>query len=271
VDHAGDWHKLSRIEEGEAAMYDALARVKDAADNPDAIPEAIAAFKLEYLPTLAVTTRVEHGRMLDKIAHDFHGARVPDVRPKDVSRFLKQNFGSSLSMKRHAKARLSTFFRWCVEEGLRDDNPCAEVWLPEPQDHKSKWTDAAYYAVRDAMVPKDETTWRRADGELRADVRAGLALKCYLDLSFLLYQRTTDVRLLRESQIREAEKLIHFEPTKTKRSSGAAVDIPITSEIASVLARPRTCPSEGRPPRRRLPDPDGKRGPLHGLRNPARD
>jgi integrase len=239
VDLAGDWHWLSRVEDGEPAMYSALAKVKDAADNPDSMPEAIAAFKLEYLPTLAVTTRVEHGRMLDKIAHDFHGARVPDVRPKDVSRFLKQNFAASLSMKRHAKARLSTFFRWCVEEGLRDDNPCAEVWLAEPEDHKSKWTDAAYYAVRDAMVPKDETTWRRANGELRADVRAGLALQCYLDLSFLLYQRTTDVRLLRESQIRESEKVIHFEPTKTKRSSGAAVDIPITPEIASVLTRAR--------------------------------
>jgi integrase len=239
VDHGRTWHWLSRIEDGEATMYDALARVKEAADNPDLMPEAIAAFKIEYLPTLAVSTRVEHSRMLDRIAEDFHAARVPDVRPKDVSRFLKNNFAGSLSMKRHAKARLSTFFRWCIEGGLRDDNPCGELRLPDPEDHKSKWTDAAYHAIRDAMVPKDEATWRRADGELRADVRAGLMLQCYLDLSFLLYQRTTDVRLLRESQVREAEKVIHFEPTKTKKSSGAAVDIPITTEIAGVLARAR--------------------------------
>src|SRR5262245_3985366 len=96
VDHGGTWHRLSRMEDGEAAMYDALARLKEAADHPDLMPEAIAAFKIEYLPTLAVSTRVEHGRMLNCIAQDFYAARVPDVRPKDISRFLKNNFPGSL-------------------------------------------------------------------------------------------------------------------------------------------------------------------------------
>jgi integrase len=147
---------------------------------------------------------------------------------------------SNPRMKRHAKARLSTFFRWCIEEGLRDDNPCRDVWLPEPQDHKSKWTDARYHAVRDAMVPRDEATWHRKDGDMHADVRAGLMLQCYLDLSFLLYQRTTDVRLLRDSQVRERERLIHFFPTKTAKSSGKDIDIPLTAETAAVIARARS-------------------------------
>lgn len=59
--------------------------------------------------------------------------------------------------------------------------------------------------------------------------------QCYHDLSFLIYQRTTDVRLLKRSQIRDG--VIHFEPSKTQESSGAAVDIPITPAIQAVLDR----------------------------------
>lgn len=64
-------------------------------------------------------------------------------------------------------------------------------------------------------------------------------LQCYLDLSFLLYQRTTEIRRLRYSQILERERLIHFEPSKTAKSSGA-IDIPITPALEAVLARARS-------------------------------
>ena len=59
--------------------------------------------------------------------------------------------------------------------------------------------------------------------------------QCYLDLSFLLYQRTTDVRCLRYSQVLERERLIHFEATKTAKSSGAEIDIPITAALEAVV------------------------------------
>jgi integrase len=129
-------------------------------------------------------------------------------------------------MQHHAKSRLSTFFRWCMEEGLRDDNPYRDLWVKGGARHKSKWTHESFHAIRDALLPTvDESRWRRADGRLRDDVRAGLMLQCYLDLSFLLYQRTTEIRRLRYSQVLERERLIHFEPTKTARSSGAGRSI----------------------------------------------
>jgi integrase len=59
--------------------------------------------------------------------------------------------------------------------------------------------------------------------------------QCYHDLSYLLYQRTTDVRQLRKQQIREG--VIHFAPSKTLRSSGKEVAIPITPAIQAVLER----------------------------------
>jgi hypothetical protein len=59
--------------------------------------------------------------------------------------------------------------------------------------------------------------------------------QCYHDLSFLIYQRTTDVRKLKRSQINNG--VIHFTPTKTEHSNGSEVDIPITPEIQAVIDR----------------------------------
>jgi integrase len=241
VDIHGRKHTLCRVEDGEPAMYEALAKIMRTADDPDRVPEAIALFKLDHLRKLAPSTRVEHARIYDKLSVEFADFRVAEVEPKDVARSLDLNYPGKLTAQHHVKARLSTFFRWCVRRGLRADNPCREVWVESPPRHKSKWTDESFHAIRDALVPtQDETRWHRKDGRLRDDVRAGLMMQCYLDLSFLLYQRATDVRLLRSSQVREREKVIHFEPTKTAKSSGAEVDIPITPEIEAVLVRAKS-------------------------------
>lgn len=66
--------------------------------------------------------------------------------------------------------------------------------------------------------------------------------QCYHDLSYLLYQRTTNVRYLRRERIRDG--VIRFEPSKTARSSGKAVDIPITPAIKAVLERAKTLTKE---------------------------
>jgi hypothetical protein len=71
-------------------------------------------------------------------------------------------------------------------------------------------------------------------------VQLSFGLKVEIEWSFLLYQRTTEIRRLRYSQILERQRLIHFEPTKTAKSSGAEIDIPITVPLEVVLARARS-------------------------------
>jgi integrase len=61
--------------------------------------------------------------------------------------------------------------------------------------------------------------------------------KCFLELMFLTRQRPTEIRLLRESQIKNGR--IWFKPTKTERSSGAEVAPLVTPEIEISLARAR--------------------------------
>jgi integrase len=182
----------------------------------DKLPAAVATFKLEYLPTLAVSTRKEHERNLDRIAEDFAAFRVAEVRPTDVSRFLKNNFHGKPTSRRHYKARLSTFSAGAWKRAARRQ--------PVP---------------RCVGQRRHRSTSRNADASFtRSDDKLPPMLQVYLDLSFLLYQRATDVRRLRWSQVRG--KVIHFEPTKTAKSSGAEVDIPVTPEITAVLERART-------------------------------
>jgi integrase len=65
-------------------------------------------------------------------------------------------------------------------------------------------------------------------------------MQVYVDLLYLTGQRGNDIRLLRWSQVDEASGVIHFQPSKTAKSSGAKVEVPITPPIAEVLERAKT-------------------------------
>lgn len=206
--------KLCRVESGLAAMYDALAKRLQTMDIT-MVPAAVASFKRDYLPTLSPGSRPEADRRLSVLANEFEQFRVDAVTPLFIRNSIKQLYPDKPGAAGHYKATASRFFRWCVEEaGLRNDNPCREVWIKKAPKHKSKWTDELYLGIRDQVPPMHQ---------------------CYMDLSVLLYQRATDVRLLRRSQRQDG--VIRFEPTKTERSSSAQVDIPETPEIQVVLDR----------------------------------
>ena len=208
--------KLCRVSDGETAMYDALAKRKALTSLHD-IPAAVAQFKLEYLPSLADSSRAEHGRLLDVFAQEFSEFRVDQPTAVDVKRSIRNLYPDAPSAARAYKSRMSTFFNWAVTEaGLRADNPCREVRLKKAVRKRMKWTWPLFYAVRDQL-----------DG----------MLQCYHDLSFLVYQRTTDIRLLERNQVDREAGVIRFLPSKTEGSSGLGVDVPITPEIADVLDR----------------------------------
>jgi integrase len=83
--------------------------------------------------------------------------------------------------------------------------------------------------------------WRTVKRKPRMDVDTFHAIrdalpamgKCSLDLCYLTAQRTTEIRFLRWSQIKDGN--IKFVPTKTARSSGATVTVQVTAEIREVL------------------------------------
>lgn len=196
-------------------MYEELAKRKAGQLDITLVPAAVAAFKLTYLKTLSPSARKEHDRLLAVFAEEFKEFRVDQVTSVHIRRSINNLYPGKPSAAKHYKSRISRFFRWTIEEaGLRSVNPCREVWTEKPIPRRTPWTDALFWAVRDKLGPMQQ---------------------CYHDLSFLLIQRTTDVRLLRRTQ--DAPGVIHFEPSKTINSSGAAVDVQKTPAIQAVLDR----------------------------------
>jgi integrase len=163
--------------------------------------------------------------MFGIMANAFADFNVGQIEVADVIDFTDQ-FKHAPSAAKHYKALLSTFFRWAISKRLCKKNPCREIWLPRPPKKALVWTPDIYQQVRGAM--------------LRVDIHdrpfsAGVMMQCYMDLSFLLYQRATDIRLLKWSQISDSS--VWFYPTKTRRSSGVQLEIEVTPEIRRVLDR----------------------------------
>jgi integrase len=210
------WHRLTRVSEGDKALLDALSALLGTVpgDGHGNMKAKIGEYLKVKLPELTPGVRTEYQRILEKVGDAFAEFDVPEIRPGDVLEYLNKEFADKPGAKRHYKARISGFFSWCILQDLCQVNPCSEVKLKREPKRKTKWTDKLFHDVRDRLSPMHQ---------------------CYHDLSFLLYQRTTDVRLLKRSQIRDG--VIHFEPSKTIRSSGKEVDIPITPAIQAVLDR----------------------------------
>lgn len=205
---------ISRVEDGEAALYEALSKAK-AIGSLESVPAAVAAFKMDYLKNLAESTREGHSYWLDIFAEEFAEFRLDQVTAPHITRSIDNLYSGHPTSAKHYKSRISTFFRWCIaKKGLLKVNPCREVWVAKPIPKKTQWTDALFWAVHGKLSPMHQ---------------------CYHELSFLLYQRTTDIRRLKRAQDRGS--VIYFEPSKTARSSGAAVEVPVTPAIRSVLDR----------------------------------
>lgn len=205
--------KLCRVTDGESALYMALAkRIQE--QTSDMMPVAVATYIRSELKHLSSSARKEHIRLLTIAANVFKNFTVSQVEPRDIKDACDSLYSGKASAAHHFKSRASTFFKWTILQRMRTDNPCSVVTLTKVRGKRTPWTDKLFLDVRDQLAPM---------------------MQCYHDLSFLLAQRTTDIRLLQRSQIRDG--VIRMEPTKTLHSSGAAVDLPITKEIQAVLDR----------------------------------
>lgn len=115
---------------------------------------------------------------------------------------------------------LNKFFGWCCKKGVAKINPVLHISMETPQKRDVYFSDESFKAVNTAMLESD-------------DQHNGKMAHGYMKLLYLLYQRGTDVRLLRKDQIATQE--IPFKPTKTARTSGAKVSVPITDEAREVI------------------------------------
>jgi len=157
-------------------------------------------------------------RLIEKA---FRDCDVAKIEPVDVAEFLDQWEGQRVAQTR--KATLSKFFAWCCRKGYCKTNPAKEVEVKATQKRNVYITDEQFNAVTAALLV----------GEDKKPTRTGEMVKCYMELLYMLFQRGTEIRLLRWDQIVDGGIL--FTPTKTEKAAGTNVQWPITDAVREVL------------------------------------
>lgn len=237
------WHSLCLVSEGEAKaaqLASDILRQQATTHATGDFGAHLEAYRLAVLkrrekdrPREPARVKIfesgskEVTRICNGIKSAFEDFNVEQVMGVDVARFVDQWQGQRAAQV--YLSRMSDFFRWAVRRGLRADNPCQNIRVDKPEKRKRYITDTEWHAIRDALMVG-------ADGR---PTPSGPMVQCYVDLCFLLYQRTTEIRLLKWSQVDIDGSVIHFLPTKTERSSGLSVGVPISDAVKAVLERVR--------------------------------
>lgn len=229
VTFEGRWHRLCSVSDGEPRMLKEHLRVvmgEGRESHAGDLPPRIDEFLASHLPELKPETRKEYRRIFTVIATAFREFSVAQVTPKDIIAFLSQ-WASKRTAQRAYKARLSTFFSWCVVADLRSDNPCREVELKKAPVRDRYITHLEFAYASEALV-------RMKGG---AGSWSGRMMRALFDLAYLTAQRCPDVRTVQWRHV--TDDGIYFKPTKTEGTSGAKVLIPRTVQIEEVLDRLR--------------------------------
>jgi integrase len=239
VDNEHKWHRLCKIDEGEKSLYKNLAEKLDelGAKRLGSMPRMLAEYQKEYLPTLAVTTRIQYEHEYANIAKAFGEFNYDEITPKTVNNFLKQ-FKDRPRTRQSYKSRLSSFFAWCVVEHDLEYNPVREVSIAPPDKRDRYITHAEFHRIREALLT----------GERGGKTLSGDMMQCFVDLCYLTAQRSTEIRNLKWSVIGDALTFdvnpadlgLTFKPSKTQRTSKAKVKIVVTDVMRAVFERARS-------------------------------
>ena len=227
VDTANKWHRLSPIADGEPAMLRALARLKNGPEaRPGSMPALVKTFRAERLPSYAEVTRYDYGLMLDKIEAAMRDMDAVDVEPGDVMDLRNQWRDKPRTANKY-HALLSLLMGLAIELRLRSTNPCRDVKKLAEAKRMRLLTDDEFLHIREGTLVS----------RIGRKNPSGVMIQCAIDLAYLTAQRMGDIRSLAWRQIQD--EVILFTPSKTRSSTGARVEVPLTDEIEAVLERAR--------------------------------
>ncbi|MTD32597.1 hypothetical protein [Paludibacterium denitrificans] len=201
------WHSLCHIEKGEVEARRLAQRITDhnrVAGDEGNFPRNFR----EYMSAVISerdkerpkeTARAKMHDIVNRqlisssavIEDAFFEFDVDQILPVDVAKFVDQWEGRRMAQVYHS--RLSDFFRWACRRGMRSDNPVREVSIKKPKRRMRYLTDDEYQAIRKCLLIGK-------DGRKN---RSGIMVQCYIDLCYLMYQRTTEIRLLKWADVTE--------------------------------------------------------------------
>jgi integrase len=233
------WIRLASVDEvdGESKMLAALAALKsDKRGTVGTMVHLCAEFKAKKLGKYSEETRKQYSQYLDIISSDFEEFTVDQVTTKHCADFLHNHYAEKANTARKVSALLGKLFRYAIGiMGLRQDNPMDQIDLEDYEVNR-----------REVLATHEQIAAIRTAGLTGADGKAtqsGPMFACIIDMTYLLWARAIDIRLLKEAQIEDevgGGGRIKLKPSKTKKSSGLAVEIIITPEIREVIERARS-------------------------------
>lgn len=119
--------KLARFDEGEGAVYKALAKVL--APAAPTMRDLFTSFKIHGMAELAPRTRLDYCNYIDRQLAPIFGDMEPDeLTTQHVAKFyrLRKSQGAAIVANKEA-ACLSSVFQFALGEGLAMSNPCRGV------------------------------------------------------------------------------------------------------------------------------------------------
>ncbi|KAI3591612.1 hypothetical protein D9X30_3437 [Cupriavidus sp. U2] len=238
------WIKLCRVEEGETRMLERLTiekRKVEADGLEGSMSRLVKVYIEQFKGGYAESFRDEWERRGAQCRTAFQNYDIAQVDAGVIEDFLIAEWSDKPATQTAMKGWLSAFFSWAVRRRHATANPCREVKVSKPKGRDVYIPHAHFVAIRDALsVYRYKRMKDGQEVEVEAKVPTGPEMQVFVDLCYLTCQRSTDIRELRWSQVDELAGVIRFKPTKTAKSTGQAVDWPITPEIARVLRRAKT-------------------------------
>lgn len=223
------WVPLTRIDEGLAALYAALAELERGAAADDTMPGLVAAWQRDVMSRHAAKTQVDERKRGNVIAQAFADFRAGQVMAPDVAEFLRPLQGKPRTHNLY-RAQIRELMRYAVERGFRTDNPVVHLRTVTERPRTRYVTDSELRRVKVAAI--------------RGQGTAGRMLAALLDVMYLTGQRPSDVLALRWSADPDDPDAPHvtaqglrFRPSKTRHSTGAAVVIEWTPRLRDAIRR----------------------------------
>jgi integrase len=171
---------LSRVSEGEHALYKALARIHS--PNAKTVADMLDSFLAEGMNNLSPATQRDYLGYIRRALRPAFGDMDPaDVKPSDIAQYLefREQGGAGVVANREV-ACLSSAFNFAMRRGWVELNPCRG-------------------ARRNREKPKDR--YVRDEEFLAIFNPAPVALQDYLAVLYLTGLRPGEVRSLRTSHI----------------------------------------------------------------------
>lgn len=234
------WVKLSRIEDGLPAMYQALAAKLAEGLADDRMPAVIAAWQRDVMPRHAPKTQIDERSMCRVISESFSEFRAGQVHAPDVAEFLAP-FRPRPRSHNGYRSMLRELLRYSIERGFRTDNPVDHI--------KTMSTPARTRYITDSELRRIKVAGIRS--EAGGITRSGYMLAALVDLAYLTGQRIGDLLELRWQRDPDDADAPHvtpeglrFRPSKTRQRTGAAVLIEWTPRLRDTVDRIRKLQAE---------------------------